>query len=57
MIWVEDSGRPSGPSAGALFAKIEIAQMRDLVFYECAGRSGCGRSATIFARHRITPLA
>ena len=42
---------------GAQILEIEVAQMRDLVFYRCLGRSGRARSATMFAPHCITPLA
>jgi hypothetical protein len=42
---------------GAQPPEIEIAQMRDLVFYGCPGRSGRGRSGTMFAPHCITLLA
>src|SRR6516225_5884727 len=38
---------------GAQSLEIEIAQMRDLVFYGCPRR----RSDTVFASHHITPLA
>src|SRR5215510_5740300 len=37
--------------------QIEIAQIRDLVFHGCLGRSGRGRSGTMFAPHCLTPLA
>ena len=39
--------------SGAQPLKIEIAQMRNLVFYGCRRR----RSDTMFASHHITPLA
>jgi hypothetical protein len=47
-----NSGLDSLPS-GAKPLKIEIAQMRNLVFYGCRRR----RSDTMFASHHITPLA
>ena len=42
---------------GAQPPEIEIAQMRDLVFYGCYRKSGRSRSGTMFVRHCITPLA
>ena len=42
---------------GAQPPEIEIAQMRDLVFYRCPGRPCCGKSGTMFAPYCITPHA
>jgi hypothetical protein len=50
--WLENALPP-----GAQSLEIEIAQMRDLVFYGCPERSGGGESGTVFARHCITPRA